>query len=318
MKPTRSLLHGRCIVNLALATLAACLAATPGSGFPVTIDDAQGVSVTLPRPPQRIVSLAPSLTECLFALDLGPRIVGVTRFCNYPPAAQTKAKVGGYADFSNEKVISLAPELVVGARGNERQSLAQLRRLGVKVFTFDAQTLEQVIECISTLGKLTGQREHAGKIVASFRGIMDSVQTRLGSLSEEQRPKVFFGGYTPPFYTPGKGTFLNDMIRLAGGRNIAADSVVRWPRLGFEQVVAQNPDVVVCAFHRYERVPSDEAAVRARFRERAEWGQVSAVRNKRVYVVDPDVFLRPTPRLRDALRLLAACIHPDKFERAEP
>lgn len=295
-----------------------CVGAQRNPGFPVTLEDAQGIAVALDRPPTRIVSLAPSLTECLFALGLGPRIVGVTRFCNYPEQAKTKPKVGGFADFSNEKVISLTPDLVVAARGNERQSLAQLRRLGVKVFTFDTQTLEEIIDGITALGKLTGQHEQARKIVASFRGATTWVQGRLGRLSEEQKPRVFFGGYTPPFYTPGKGTFLNDLITLAGGRNIAADSVVRWPQLSLEQIVAKNPDVVVCAFHRYERRPADQEIIRARFSERKEWRQVAAVRNHRVYVVEPDVFLRPTPRLRKALKTLAACIHPDKFERAEP
>lgn len=292
------------------------IVAAPADGFPITMRDAQEVRVTLARAPQRIVSMAPSTTESLFAIGLAQRVVGVTNFCNYPEEAKTKPKVGGYVNLSVEKVISLSPDLVVGTRGTSLEAIKQLRDLGVKVFMFDAMTLDQVLGSVTTLGRLTGHTAPATQVVESFRTTIASIQKQLGDLSEEQKPRVYFGSYKPPFFSPGTGTFLHDLVVLAGGRNIAAGAPIRWPQLSMEQIVAKNPDIIVCAFQPSEGMWVEDNTVGDRFRERREWQQINAVRNGRIHVASDDMFLRPTPRLQLALEMLAAWFHPDRFVNA--
>lgn len=293
-----------------------CLAC-PASGFPVTLTDATGVQVTVARRPERIVSLAPSLTECLFALGLGPRLVGVTRFCDYPEAAKTKVRVGGFVDFSTEKILSLSPHLVFAVRGNSRTGIDQLRRLGVPLFTFETQTLDHVILTLETMGRLTGQTGESDAVVKSFHRAIDRVQRRLAGVPRDRRPKVYFGGYRPPFFSPGKDTFQNDLIELAGGRNIARDAAIRWPQLSMERIVKDNPDVIVYATGEPMRQGEGQAMIRHQFRSRKEWQHVAAVQSNRIYVLDGDAFARPGPRLREALLALAACLHPEKLKSPE-
>ena len=292
------------------------IAAAQADGFPITLTDAQKVSVTLSRAPQRIVSLAPSTTESLFAIGLAQRVVGVTNFCNYPEAAKAKPKVGGYVNLSVEKIVSLSPDLVVGTRGPSLDAVKQLRDLGVKVFMFDTETLGQVLGSVSTLGRLTGHTAQAAQVVGAFESTIASIQKRLGDLSEDQKPRVYFGSYKPPFFSPGTGTFLHDLVVLAGGRNIAAGAPIRWPQLSMEQIVAKNPDIIVCAFQPGKGMWVEGNTAGDRFRERREWQQVNAVRNGRIHVANDDMFLRPTPRLRLALEMLAAWFHPGRFPKA--
>ena len=300
-------------MELLAFTLLLSVGSAARSGFPVTETDAMGVSVTLDRAPRRIVSLAPSTTECAFAVGLGDRIVGVTRFCDYPTEARAKPKVGGYRDVSVEKIVALEPDLLLATRGNPRDAIGQLRRLGVRVFTFETQRLDDVLRCLTVLGRLSGETRGAAQAAERLRQDIAQVRERLGDLAPEDRPGVFFGGYAPPFFSPGRDTYLNDLIELAGGQNIAADSIVRWPQLSLEKIVAANPDVIVCGFSHRDKTPQDAKTALERFRSRKAWRRVAAVQNARVYVVEHDPFMRPTPRLGHALRVLAACLHPDKF-----
>ncbi len=297
-------------MNLLPLILLSHVVAAPG--FPVTARDAQGAQVTLDRPPQRIVSLAPSLTECAFAIGLGPRIVGVTRFCDYPPAARGKAKVGGYSVVSVEKVLSLRPDLVLAARGNPEAAIRRLRRLGVKVFAFQADRFRDIQATLRVLGRLTAADSGAARVIARLDAAVAEVRERVGSTPRAKRPRVFFGGVEAPFFTPGPDTYLNDLIELAGGRNIAAHAKVRWPQLSLEAIVAANPDVIVCGFTHHAHFAKSEDALRF-FRGKAAWRRVAAVRAGRVYVVDPDPYMRPGPRAARALRELARCLYPDRF-----
>ncbi len=292
-----------CILALSLAA---------SDGFPVTATDALGVSITLARAPRRIVSLAPSTTECAFAIGVGDRVVGVTRFCNYPPEAKTRPKLGGYRDVVVEKVVAARPDLVLATRGNPRQAIDMLRRLGLNVFAFETERLDDVERGLTMLGKLTGERAGAAKAVAKLGAEVEGVTQRLAGLRPEDKPLVFFGGYDPPFFSPGPGTYLDDLIQLAGGRNIAGDARIRWPQLSLERIVAKNPDVIVCGFTHGTQAKDDATAL-ARFRSKPAWRRVKAVQSGRVYVVDVDPFMRPTPRLGQALRTLAECFHPSRF-----
>jgi len=258
---------------------------------------------------KRIVSTAPSVTEILFALGLGDRVVGVTNFCNYPEAAQSVAKIGGFSNPSLEAIVALEPDLVVGSWGNPMEMVDQIQRLHIRWIGIKIQSVEDVLTAILTIGKQTGKKEEAEQLVEGFRKRIRRITERTEQLSPEQRPRVFWGGWNEPIYTAGPGSFINDLIEMAGGRNIAGDAKQPWPRYGLETIVAADPEVFLCG-HDPEGYATDAEALSA-LRTCRGWKDITAVKTGRVYLMRSDAFLRPGPRLVDALEQMAATIHPN-------
>lgn len=275
------------------------------TGFPVTVTDSRNQDVTIKAEPQRIVSLSPSNTEILFALGLGERIVGVTTFCNYPPEAQKKEKVGGFSDPNIEKVVSLKPDLVVA--GDLHIKVAEeLERLSIPVLIVSPSNIEETLKSIEMLGKATGRARESEQVAQSIRNKMEEVRAKVRQVKD--RPRVYYEVWYNPLVTAGPKTVMSDIIALCGGINIADDAPNAWPQYSEEIVIAKNPDVII---HSYGHGDLQAASFENR---PGGWREINAVRNRRIYMVNADIVNRPGPRLTQAIDEFARCIHPELFQ----
>lgn len=264
------------------------------------VDDL-GESFALEQPPMRIVSLAPSNTEMLYALGLGARVVGVTEFCNFPQAADSVVKVAGFNTVNLERVTQVRPDLIMAIRGNDMESLRSLRELGFPVFSLDIQSLSGMGDALRRMGKLLGVRTRADALADSLDLRVKRVRSRATSRSE--RPKVLWGFWGEPIYTAGAGTMIDDVFRTAGGQNIGARAEGAWPQVSLETIVLWEPDVLITTHvpGGSENLPNELM----RLQQMDGWKMVPAVRDGRVFYVEGDWLLRPGPRLVDALEAIA-------------
>jgi iron complex transport system substrate-binding protein len=294
-------------LKIALVVFVTMLASVwPGPALCETFKDALGREISLERPPERIIPLAPNLTEILYALGLGDRVVGVTNHCNYPPEASLKPKVGSYINLNVEEIISLSPDLVIGTvDGNERIILDLLQQAGLRVFFVNPRTVRQVIGTILALGSLCGAIENARTLSRDLTKRVNHVIQKTGST---RRPLVFLQIQIQPIMSVNKHTVHDDLIRLAGGRNMTAEEPVTYPRISMEEVIQRRPEVILISS--MERGGRFEKARQ----EWLKWTSIPAVQNKRVYLIDSDLIDRPSPRLIDGLEIMARCIHPEAFD----
>jgi len=269
----------------------------------ITVVDDVGNTVTLNTEPQRIISLAPANTEILYALGLGDRVVGVTEYCNYPPEAAEKPKVGGFSDVDLEQVVGLEPDLVLATSLHTSEVVPALQERGVPVFVADPQTVLGVLETIRTIGHITGKDQAAGALTSHMQEGISAVQE---TIKDAPRPRVFWE-LGPELYTAGPGSFLNDLIVMAGGENVAADAESPWPQLSLEAIVLKDPAIVVLADHNYGETAESVT-------QRPGWWNITAVREGRIVeLTDDDIFSRPGPRIVEGLEFLAQAFHPDLF-----
>jgi len=265
--------------------------------------------ITLAGPPQRIVSLAPNITEILFALGLGGRIVGVTRYCDYPAQALQKEKIGGMVDPNLEKIQALRPDLIIGFRGNPLGILGKLRNLRFPVFVLDlGSSLDGLFQTIEKVGRVTRADGPAAAVVANLREKHQAVRQALGNSSK--RPKVFLSVYGQGLWTCGAGSYLNDLLIQAGGLNIAGKTGRRWLQLNREQLINENPDVIIIMAKDKERFSQAGESFRADPRLK----DVRAVKDNNIHLLDENVAGRFGPRLIDALEAVARILHPEVFE----
>ncbi len=257
----------------------------------------------VPKDYQRIVSLAPSITEILFALGLGDRIIGVTKHCNYPAGALTKTSVGSYIDLNIEKILALKPDLVIAtADGNEKESVERLAVFKIPVLITNPKNLDGVFETVKTIGRITLQVDRAEIMVRSLKRRADQVIQACLPLS---RPRVFLQINEHPLITVGKDTFHNHLITLAGGINISGNDAIKYPKYSLEQVIRSKPDVLLIT-------SMERGALAEKKKERwRQWGQIPAVKQGRIHILDSDLLDRPSPRLVDGLEALARAIHPE-------
>lgn len=274
--------------------------------YPLTYTDATGQTVTLQQEPARIVSLLPSNTEILYALGLGDKITGVTKWDDYPADAQTKPIIGDMQP-NAEAVIAQKPDLVLGGASAQGADIEALRKLGLTVIAFEAKTIDDVQQVIRDLGRLTNTSAKAEQVVADMQAKVETVTAKTKTLTPEQKPSVYVElSASPDIYTAAQGTFMDEMIRLSGGTNIFGD-LEGWQKVSSEQVVAQNPHVIISTHGTTEEVTANISA-------RGGWGQLNAVKNNRVLAVDTNLVSRPGPRLADGLLEFAKAIHPELFE----
>ncbi len=307
---------------LALATLvAACSSASPAPGarttvrpapsapssaapqFPVTLVDDDGVSVTIPSKPGRIITFAPSNTEIVFALGLGDELVGVSgSFDDYPPEASSIEHVGGSGEFgvdpNVEKVVALHPDLMLTIGGGE-QWKQRLRELGIAVFTINGTDFTDLLHDISTVGAITGATEQAAGLVDHMNEEAEAVGA---AVSSEGPVSCFFEAYYPPLTTIGPRTFIFDLLKRAGCDPVSAAASSDYPEWSVDQLVADGPDVYLVASE--SGVSAKEVAKRPGF------SAIDAVGAGRVYLVDSDLISRPGPRVVDGLVALARILHP--------
>jgi ABC-type Fe3+-hydroxamate transport system substrate-binding protein len=267
------------------------------------VHDDLGRILTCPSPPQRIVSLAPSITETLFALGLDSSIVGVTDFCNYPPAAATKASVGGINNPNLEQIASLRPDLIVmSVSGNNRSDFDKLIALGMNIFVSNPRSVDGVFRSLESLGVLCGRAGSARRIVDSLRTYERKMVGKAAAFPEKS---VLLLLSLRPLIAIGKGTFIDELLSLANARNVTHDTPTAYPILGREEIIRLQPDVIVVTTEVASRVSEILA-------EYPEWNTLAAVRNKRVAFVNADLISRPGPRIVQGLDQLVHAIHQER------
>jgi len=286
------------------AITAACLlvVALPAGAF--TTRDMTGRDVTLAASPQRIVSLVPSVTEILYALGAEHLLVGVTDFCDFPPEARRRPKVGGMVAPSLEAIIALRPDLVIATNeGTREDTFTQLSRVGVPVYLVAAHHVADVTSLMRRLGELTGREAAAGPLVARLEQRIEAVKKAVLPLA---RPRVLYVLWPEPLIVPGRGAIVTELIQLAGGQSLTADDPDAWPRYSLEAAVAKSPEVILLANH-----GAGTGAVAV-----DKWKRLTslpAVKSGRLLSVNGDLLHRYGPRFVDGLEQLARAIHPEAF-----
>ena len=281
------------------------------AGFPLTVTDDVGATTIFDRPPQRLVSLAPSLTELLFALGLGDKIVGVTEYCKYPPEALKKTKVGGYINSSQEEIVSLAPDLVVATRGTPQTFMQSLRGSGIKVFAVDQTTLQQVVSRMIAIGHVCGRRQQAQELAGKITRLQISLREKTLGLPESKKPRVLFVVQFDPLFVAGPGSYEDDLLRECGTVNIAKTGKPFAP-LSEEVVVSSDPQVLLMTSDQLGKLTREQML--AKLRAQAMWSSLTAVREGRLIVLPTDHISIPGPRLVLGIRELARQLHPELFK----
>jgi iron complex transport system substrate-binding protein len=276
---------------------------------PRTFVDDSGRKLYFAKAPRRVLSLAPSLTEMLFAIGLDEQIVGVTNFCNYPPAAAGKPKVG-YTQPNLESLLALSPDMVAAPGELLRADvLAKLEALKVPTFIFEAKSLEHVLAHIHTLGRIFERSTAADALTRHMRERIAEVSLRVQTV---ERKRVLYVLSSHPLITVGPNSYIHQMIELAGGINVAAGTSGAYPRLSMETVLEKDPEILVFPVGSTESVPEHEQQTWKR------WTGLSAVQHHRLHVVSSDALNRPGPRVVDGLEQLAQVIHPEAFSTDHP
>jgi iron complex transport system substrate-binding protein len=274
-----------------------------------TVVDQAGRSVTVPATPERVVALAPSITEIIFALGQEERLKGVTIYSNYPPAALALPKVGTYIRLDLERIVALAPDLCIAIKdGNPKAAVDRLTELNVPVYTVNPVDIEHVIRAVIEIGGLLNAEENAHRLADEMHTRVQRVKSQMAHATH--RPRVFFQIGIAPIVSVGTKTFINELIVLAGGDNIAAGSTA-YPRFNREQVLALAPEVIIISS--MTRGASFEQIKQ----EWQNWPKIPAVQHQRIYIVDSDLFDRPSPRLVEALEMLVKLIHPEIMEKPQ-
>ena len=260
--------------------------------------DAAGRSVTLQKSASRIVSLTPAVTETLFAIGAGAQVVGVTEFCNYPAAAASKPKVGGFsgATISIEQIVALKPDLVILSAVMHAKVIPLLDQVNIVSFAVEPASFSDVYRDIQTLGALTGHVNEAAALVSNMKNRIKAVQNIP---STKGTPLVFWELWDDPLMTAGGPTFISEAIALAGGKNIFADLAEQWPQVSFEELLIRKPDWILSGTDHGDRMKLEDMV------KRPGWTSIPAVKNRRVATIESDLIYRGGPRLADAVEALA-------------
>ena len=267
--------------------------------------DETGRRVFVPAFPRRFVSLAPDISEILFALGLEKEIVGVSQFSDYPEAAKAKPSVGSYANLSLERILALSPDLVIGTtNGNRKEAVEKLEKAGLPVFVTNPQRFSDIYRTILNLGRITGRETAARQLVDTMRKRADRIISLTASC---QRPKVFVQIDSNPLVSVGRNTIYSELITMAGGQNIAAHAFGKYPRISMESLISQQPEVILLSSM------SGKASRKAELDYWRRWQDIPAVRHSRIYFVNPDLTDRFSPRIVQGLEELAGILHPERI-----
>ena len=252
----------------------------------------------------RVVSLAPSTTEILFSLGLDEEIVGVSSFCNYPKEAQEKEKIGTFSQPNIEKILSLRSDIIFCTGLEQASVIGKLKRLNLEVYVSDPSNTKELFVSIKEMARLTNREKNGDMLINEMKKGIASIQSKVKLIPEEERPRVFIEFWNDPLMSAGRDSFIDELIRLAGGINIAHDTTKAYSYFSPEQVVKRDPDCIILAYM------VNEDAAKA-IRERLGWKEILAVKNNRIYNdINPDILLRPGPRLVQGLKELYNKLYP--------
>jgi iron complex transport system substrate-binding protein len=282
------------------------MVAPANSASPVCVQDDASRQVCVHSIPQRVISLAPSLTEILFDLGAGPALVGRTARCNQPAEALAIRDVGAYMNPDLERIMSLRPDLVVAPQtGLRKEVVTRLADLGIPVFVDNSNTLDAIVQAVNRLGTILGRDADAKAVVKRFQQRRQAVAERV---AHHDNPVVLFVVGIRPLVVAGGKSFVGSLIREAGGVNVAENAPTPYPRWNMEEVIRHDPDFII--------VLNKECGGQDCFDLWQEHQELKAVRKKQIYQLDADLMARPCPRTMDALEQLAATIHPEIFGTA--
>jgi len=289
------------------------VACTPTPAEPVSsiieVTDQLGRVVTLDKIPERIISIAPSNTEVAYALGLADKLVAVTDYCDYPPEAEEKPSIGGFSTPNIEEIVAHYPDLVLAASRHEKKIIPQLEQQGLTVLALAPSNLSEVIAAITLIGQVTGKEAEAAGVVAGIQARVKAVTDKTDGLPAEQRPRVFYALWHDPLMTAGSGTIQDELIRKAGGTNIAA-GLNDYADISLESVLDTDPEVMIAGVSH----GSGQSLNFQFISEEPRLDGTTARKNDRVHAIDGNLTSRPSPRLVDGLEQLAEFIHPELFQ----
>lgn len=288
------------IVWFSILALFMCMITRVAAG---TFVDQLERRVTLPDDPQRVISLAPSITEIIYALEQANRLKGVTRYSDFPIEATKLPKIGSYVRLDLERIVALNPDLCIAIKdGNPKEIIDRLESLKIPVYVVNPRNLNTVLATVTEIGRILNADDKAEALLTLLHNRIQRVKTLISD--DTYRPGVFFQIGISPIVSVGTDTFLHELIELAGGKNLA-DGKTPYPRFSREQVLALAPEIFIVTSMARQAVFEQ---VKAEWRR---WPSMPAVRNERIFLVDSNLFDRPSPRLVDGLELLIKLIHPE-------
>lgn len=269
------------------------------------VTDEAGRRVRVPVNPQRIVTLAPNLTEIVYAVGAGNRLVGDTTYCDYPPEAKQVTKVGDTLQPNIERIVALRPQLVLVSTASQLEAFTrQLDEQGIAVYVTDPRSLDGVFRSIKALGELLGEAERGEKLVNDLRARAAAVEEAVKS---SKPVRVFYQVSAAPLYTIGREAFLTDLIGRAGGQSVTADVPGAFPRFSDEAALASQPEAIIMSV--------DSSMDQSNARPASSLAKSPAVVNGRVYGINGDLLSRPGPRLVEGLEQMARVLHPEAFKK---
>ncbi|MHA1723780.1 MAG: ABC transporter substrate-binding protein [Promethearchaeota archaeon] len=266
--------------------------------------DSVGRKVKVPEHPERIISLAPSITETLYAIQVQDRVVGVTDYCNYPKAVVSKTRVGGFSSPNLNVIISLEPDLVIGEY-YDAQMVETLENNGITMVILIAHSMDEIVNNIRFMGQLVDAESQANELADTMQYRIDKVVFTVMQLTEEEKKKCYFEVWETPIVAGGE-SFINDMIEKAGGINIFGNINEEFPTVSHEAVINGNPDVIFITV-------MGRKSYTVNVKDREGYDVINAVINDQIYVCDDDVFTRAGPRSVQALELMAEYLYPELF-----
>lgn len=305
--------------TLSLVTLLFLMACAPApsappsptlqSGFPITVNDQFGRTVTIQNMPTKIISIAPGNTEIVYALGLEDKLIGVTEYDDYPEAAKAKPKIGGFSTPDIERIVALQPDLVLAANIHEKLIVPRLESLGIPVITLSPNTLNDVLQAIEIIGKAAGRQTEAAVLTANMRSRIDAVTERTANLSPQERLRVLYAVWHDPLMVPGGNTMIDELISRAGGNNIGRD-LKDYASISLEVALQADPQVMIASVGHGtgKDLPLQFLRSEPRLKD------TEARRNGRVYAIDGNLTSRAGPRIVDGLEQLARLIHPELFQ----
>lgn len=275
--------------------------------YPISVTDATGKEFTFDKAPERIVSTSPSETEILFALGLDEEIVGVSDYDDYPQAALDKPKMGGVVKPNEEALLAANADWVITGLSMEEPVVEQLRQLGIPVFKFDPKHVDDIISNVELIGKIVNRQAEAKQVAEQMRTQVQQVKDAVSGIAEEDKRKVYIE--FSPGWTVGKGEFMDELVQIAGGINIAHD-LEGWSQISEEKVIEENPAVIIYAsgFTDDNGDELDEI-----IKGRSSWSVIEAVQQERLVGIEKNLLSRSGPRITEALLQIAKGIYPERF-----
>jgi cobalamin transport system substrate-binding protein len=272
--------------------------------YPLNVEDGFGEEWTFEEEPNRIISLAPSHTEILFALGLDEKIVGVTSFADYPEAALEKDKIGDVQGINLERIIELEPDLVLNYGFTDNEELSRLKEAGIKVLGFEPETIDEVIQTIKKIGQITNTEKQADEIITDMENKRDEIVKKVEGL---EKKRVFYEIWHEPLMAAGPGSFMDELITLSGGINIASDAEGAYSNYDLEALIEKDPEVYLTSNDLPEKTKET-------IEDRPGYEGITAIKQGDIYLLDGNITSRPGPRIVEALEIVAKSIHPEIFK----